>query len=113
MTMKTLLALGAAGLGGYVIYRLLQPDPRKPIPCSEPIPYGDIDNDGWITQKDADLITQHGIGAIILESWQVQRANVNDYTGPLPMPPADWFQQAATIQLYLAGAITTFRICLP
>lgn len=73
---------------------------RKP-PCGN---YGDIDNDGYVTEADSTLVQQYLAGLVSLTEEQLARADVNGdgvvYTPDLTL-----------IAQYAAGLIDTFPVC--
>jgi len=70
-------------------------------PCS---PYGDVDNDGYLTDSDVDLIGNYGVGNINLTANQKSRADVSE-DGKVDIVDAMMISQ------YITGGRTTFPVC--
>lgn len=88
--MLLLAGLGALVLGFVTLTRrpaLPIPPPEPPIPPPPPPPVGpklspcpplgDVNNDGFVTDVDAQLILRHDAGLITLNAGQLARADVN------------------------------------
>src|SRR3989338_9030517 len=76
------------------------PPGAKTPPCAS---YGDVNNDGWVSQGDRDMVFSPGLGTFTLE--QQRRADVG-YDGivyPLIF--------VTTVHFYLSGEIDTFPAC--
>jgi len=77
------------------------PPSKKTPPCGS---YGDLDNDGYVTTADAELILKYAIGSLIPSAEQKERADVD----------ADGIVTAADalmISRYVNGTTTTFPVC--
>lgn len=73
----------------------------RPSPCS---PYGDIDGDGLITEKDLNLLTEYWAEIITLTPDQLRRADIN----------GDGIVDQRDVMLladYLRGRSSTFPVC--
>ncbi|PIW67857.1 MAG: hypothetical protein COW10_04390, partial [Candidatus Omnitrophica bacterium CG12_big_fil_rev_8_21_14_0_65_42_8] len=78
--------------------------PPPCFPCGDSYGYGDVDQDGYVSSKDQNLISQYIAGTAILTPAQKERADVNndDNINVLDI---------STIGNFLAGTITTFPVC--
>ena len=72
-------------------------------PCGN---YGDINNDGYVTQADADMVAEHVVGVITLTSKQLARADIYG-DGNITA------RNATLIAKYAAGVegYDTFSVC--
>lgn len=77
------------------------PPAKRTPPCGS---YGDLDNDGYVTEADANMIASYTVGNITLTPEQLKRADV-DGNGTVDMG------DAMRIAQYVAGTIDTFPIC--
>jgi len=74
----------------------------KPCPCGN---YGDVDDDGLVTQLDVSMVADMAAGTIeLISSSQLERADV---TGNGEITGTD----ASKIARYLNGEIDTFPVC--
>lgn len=74
--------------------------PRK-SPCGN---YGDLNNDGYVTQADADLIGEYLVGVRTLTEEQLRRADVYG-DGQISV------NNARTVARYALGYEDTFPVC--
>ena len=82
--------------------QILPPAPsQKTPPCSS---YGDVNNDGYITTVDADLVLKYAVGSLIPTTEQKKRADV-DADGIVNT------SDALMILRYANGTTTTFPVC--
>ncbi|RLE69302.1 MAG: hypothetical protein DRJ43_04145 [Thermoprotei archaeon] len=97
-------------LGTYYIYlqdencsetkKLRVKAPPKP-PCKA---YGDLDDDGYVSKKDVELLVKYIYGFVTLTEEQKRRADVNaDGT-------IDW-EDAKLLEQFVLGEIDTFPVC--
>ncbi|MDP3996218.1 MAG: peptidoglycan-binding protein [bacterium] len=77
------------------------PNPDSNLVCGS---YGDVDGDGWITEKDEDVIRNHVLGISKMTDAQIKLADVsaNGVVSTLDI---------SHISGYLAGTRTTFPVC--
>ena len=73
----------------------------RPPPCDN---YGDVDDDGYVTQTDADWILEYRVGLRNFTNEQKRRADVN-INGKIDTGDVTLIQQ------YADGLIDTFPIC--
>ena len=75
-------------------------------PCLAPdgLGYGDVDGDGYVTDADANLVSDYTVGNATLTSEQLIRADVN---GDGNVTITD----SMLIGRYAAGLIGTFSVC--
>jgi len=75
--------------------------PLPPPPCNS---FGDINDDGYITQNDVDMISNHISGLITLTEEQKRRADVNG-VGNISQTDIDMLEN------YIITIISTFPVC--
>lgn len=93
------------GLAGVILLAMAKPAMAKPIrrrpPCGS---YGDVDGDGWVTQRDAILVADYIVGKVELTEEQLGRADV-DGDGVITSVDAMFIGQ------YVSGLRDSFPIC--
>ena len=93
------LTLGAIGVVSFI--RLVSSG-RWP-PCGA---FGDVDGNGKVSQRDADLLEAYQARTLELEDWQLIRANVMQTGVDDPL-------NVVWIRAYARGEVETFPVCLP
>lgn len=78
--------------------------PLPPIPCNL-ASAGDVDLDGYVTNDDAQMVSDHVLGKIVLTGSQFKRGDVTLPLGTLNL------SDATAISGYSNGSITTFPAC--
>ena len=89
---------------GILIYALTAREARPIYRASPCPPIGDIDDDGLVTDNDAQLVADYVVGSITLTEEQLRRADVN---GDGMVTGGD----AMYISQYVEGLIDTFPVC--
>jgi hypothetical protein len=74
---------------------------RRRPPCGN---YGDVDGDGYITEKDIQMVVDYSVGKIALTPEQLKRADVRG--------DGVTYKTPQLIKRYLTGAIDTFPVCV-
>lgn len=70
------LGVVAAGILGFLLWKKSQGEgARRPAPYGG---MGDVDGDGWVSLKDAQLVAEYAVGNVEFTAQQVYRGDVND-----------------------------------
>ena len=89
-------------------YQLMESQQKKIRlpPCFAPdgLGYGDIDGDGYVTDDDAQLVSDYTVGNVTLTDAQLIRADVNN-DGDVTIT------DAMMIARYAAGLEDSFTVC--
>lgn len=103
MSVKFIAITTVIGVSAISIWYALSRPKGRPSPCP---PMGDVDGDGYVTEKDAYMVSGCSLlvdGGIVLTDEQVRRACVRGK----PLSIVD----AMLIQKYVKGGIDTFPVC--